>query len=276
MTKVSEAQQLEKLLFQCSQGDRAAAREFIRKLSEISVVVPERFQEKALSDAPNYPNDFFNLLGIKDQERNTIPVFSREELLALWSGLELSFKIIQFQDLLAMTPEDWWITLNPGQDVEKDFSPWEIKKLSEGPAAEEELLEDLLTQFEQDPLALSPINPDQHRPLVEGLLTLAHKFSQINKITLVRSGGEDASEDSGRTIIAVVLESDNTDITPIKQELKPLCELQLGTEQTFQILWIKPEEQLQQKLIANFEPIFLKKTKLPILTRLQNIFRGDL
>ncbi len=276
MTKVSEAQQLEKLLFQSSQGDAVAAREFLQKLSDVSVIVPERFQQKPLSDAPNYPNEFFNLLGIKDQERNTIPIFSREELLAIWSGLELSFRVIQFQDLLAMTPDNWWIVLNPGQEVEKEFSPWEIKKLSEGPAAVEELLEDLLVQFEQDPLALSPINPDEHRQLREDLLKLAHKFSQINKITLVRSAADAESENSGRILIAVLLDADNTDISIIKQELKPLCELQLGAEPAFQILWIKPEDQLQQKLVESFEPIFLKKTNIPLIKRLKNIFSGDL
>jgi len=138
---------------QALDGVPASTKAFLEAFLITEVFVPTRKQQHPLSDSPNYPNDFFELLAVKDKERTIIPTFSRMELIKEWCGNELLYRKVSTKNLIERTPEEWWLILNPGLEIEKEFSPWEISQLRLGTEGVSDIVSDLADESE-------PIEPE--------------------------------------------------------------------------------------------------------------------
>src|SRR5262245_14534021 len=103
-----------------SDGDENAARSFYSLYLTHNFIVPERYQDYQLNHVPSYPNDFVNVLGVQSDSRVIVPAFTDLALLKDWCHQELRYKELTGSKLLELMPADWWICINPGDEVEKE------------------------------------------------------------------------------------------------------------------------------------------------------------
>jgi len=184
-------------------GDREAALLFFRAFLAGPLYVPERYQAHKLSDAPRYPSDLFNLLGLQDRERVIIPVFSRAEMIIQWCGNELSHTCLSGQALLERLPDEWWLCLNPGGEIEKEFSPWEARLLKKGPESIPEILEDLLQDTEPVPLNIETVSGEEMPELKKALQEAAGSLPGIEALYLLRENFTSPESDEVQTRLLI-------------------------------------------------------------------------
>lgn len=185
---------LESSLLPALEGDRVAARSFFEAFLRDALFVPERRQAQKMSDEPRYPDEFLNILGIRDKERVLVPAFSRRELIADWCGSELATRSMSGAELLKLLPQDWWVCVNPGAEVEKEISPWEIDQLKEGSAGIPAILDEIYQDTIVEPLEVQAVEAHEYPQLHEQLRSFAEKNALIHKMYLIRQSGKDAEE----------------------------------------------------------------------------------
>ncbi|NDC38003.1 MAG: hypothetical protein EBZ48_08115 [Proteobacteria bacterium] len=185
------SQALEQLLTSALDGGRDAVESFYSRLLGSGVFVPRRFQAMPLSDSPAYPNDLLDILGVQDKQRVVIPIFTRAELVQEWSGTSLAVRELAFPDLLGLVPEEWWVVLNPGCEVEKEFSPWELQQLKHGREALPMLVEESVFDESERGLNFSEA-PMEFAELRERLVQFATSTPRIEALYLLqRDRGEE-------------------------------------------------------------------------------------
>ena len=82
-----------------------------------------------------------NFLTILHEAEECIPIFSEKEFVAAWAGYEMPLECQEFKSLLWLISNDTWMHLNPGQDVGKELTAWELSLLRKGPEAVPELVD---------------------------------------------------------------------------------------------------------------------------------------
>ena len=185
---------LEQFLLPALEGDRVAAQSFFEAFLREPLFIPERRQAQKMSDMPQYPDEFLNILGVQDKERVLVPAFSRKELIIEWCGSELAVRSIRGADLLKLMPEEWWICINPAGEIEKEISPWEIDQLKEGVAGIAAVLDEIYQEIIVEPLEVQAVEAPEYPALHSELLSFAEKTPAICNMYLIRQSGKDADE----------------------------------------------------------------------------------
>jgi len=206
---------LEDAIADASQGKVEFIKTFFRALIAGPLFVPERYQKQKLSYSPNYPNDFVTIMGIQDGERVVIPAFSNPELIQAWAGEEFTFRKLSGEDLLKIIPEDWWLCINPGQEFDKELSPWEISKLKSGEAAFAEIISEITSEDTATSLEISHLAPEEYPELRQTLIAFAEKEAEINAIYIAKEK-ENILEDSKMETILIGVELVNVDSKQIE------------------------------------------------------------
>ena len=197
----SPAEQLEQRLQTAALGSKQAARLFFESLLTFPLFVPERYQAQPLSNAPSYPNDFVSILGVQDRDRAAVPAFTRKEHVLEWCGAELECKQLTGEELFALVPQGWWLVLNPGRDVEKEFSPWEIAELRNGTEGIAAVLEEIFAEDIIETLDVKPVSESGCPALCAALRRAAEADSSISAIRLFREEGKDADGNPAAQIL---------------------------------------------------------------------------
>lgn len=146
---MSESSNLIELLDHASLGKADRIREFLKELLKSQVFIPlspktkndlEPFEVKIGENTA----EALGYLHVEHEGRKLIPIFSEQAFLNAWSPkAELASVKKEFAKLLLGIGSESWIHLNPGQNVGKEFSPWEIGLLKGGEEAIEELVNEL-------------------------------------------------------------------------------------------------------------------------------------
>jgi len=178
------------LLAAAAAGDSAAVRRFYTALIAGPLFVPERQQERPLTDSPRYPNDFVNILGVQDRERVVVPVFSDASLIEQWCGVQLRYRSMSGTQLFQLLPDGWWLTINPGAEVEKEISPWEVDLLRGGTASIGALAEELEAERASSTVQLQVPGPDEYAGLREALAVIAPTLPELKHLFLLREVGQ--------------------------------------------------------------------------------------
>ena len=213
---------LEESLEDAFAGRASAIESFFSAFIDGPLYVPRRYQTQPMSDSPTYPNDFVDVLGIQDDDRVVVPVFSNPEAIESWCGNKLNFRPLSGQETASTTPEDWWLVVNPGSDVEKELSPWEVVRLKDGKTAIPELLSEAMADVAVNPMHIRPLADDEHQELLTGLTDHAKADERITAIyTLVEAADEPAEESISTLLIGIVLKSDvpGGDFSTIQDEI---------------------------------------------------------
>ena len=104
-----------------------------------------------------------------------------------WCGKKLSYKEFRDSLLFKAIPEKWWGYLNPGTDLEREISPWEVERLASGRSSIPELLEEALGLRQGDLLTIKPLEgfeklEESIRTFASGEEVLAQAYGALEEI----------------------------------------------------------------------------------------------
>lgn len=197
---------LEELMARAQAGERQAAKCFYELLLKSEVYTAERFQTVSPSHQPEYPNDFFNHLAVKGKEDTVyVPFFSQREFALEWFETELKLRSSSTAELLKAIPADWHLLFNPGQEIEKDFTPWEIGQLNQGVESVDEILDELFEESELKPLNIEVPAANDYPTLIEELRKFATDRPRISMIHVVKENlaKPETGEYQSRAIVGI-------------------------------------------------------------------------
>lgn len=258
------------------EGSQACIKSFFELFLVSTLYVPERFQDQPMSDQPEYPNDFFNLLGVQDSAKSCIPCFSSPDLIVDWCGEELKHKEISGSDLVSRAPENWWIVLNPGEEIEKEFSPWEIERLNQGSENIPELVEEILPNDQVEPLSIQPLEPDSYPKLKEKLIKLAESTEAVSGIYMVKEIiVQDDDSVNERLLFGIKFSNTEEQDPPKNLEIfSSLIEQELIGDLPF-TMYSNSDNQTSIKigLLEQFEPIYLRKSSTKHSEKILGFFK---
>ena len=206
---------LEQSMQEALAGSFEAGRRFFLAFLQGPIYVPERRQIHPLTEAPSYPNDFVNILGIQDKERAVVPAFSRLEHVEQWFGGNLECKTLSGLELIKLVPADWWICFNPGREVEKEISPWEIDQLRGGEEGIGAVLAEIFLTGPAQTLSVRTLRDNEHAAVRAALKSLADARPEISSIYLLIEEGRDADENPIETLL-IGLEIDSSNLRVVE------------------------------------------------------------
>lgn len=179
---------LTQALLLAASGEQQEGELFYRGFINGPLFVPKRHQAQSLSDAPLYPSDLVYILGIQDSERVVAPVFTEPHFISEWCGLELDFSEFSGERFVTAVPEGWWAIINPGQEISKELSPWELSKLSRVGDIPE-LLEELYSSSSPETLEIAPVSEADYPKVFQALLSAIKEDKTVLRATLLQEGG---------------------------------------------------------------------------------------
>ena len=207
-----ENERLEALMDAASRESMEAARDFFEELLKAELFVPSRFQEQPLSDAPEYPNPFFNLLGVQAPDAVFIPVFTCTDYLEDWAGMPMAAEKITGAKLVEKVPEEWWVTINPDQEVGKELSPWEIDLLRGG---EIDAIIEELESCNSEPVTFTATEDSEEVELKQLLRQIAEQQEEVVRLYLAKCVSED---DSFNLMLGIECDKPRSDMLRYKFE----------------------------------------------------------
>jgi hypothetical protein len=204
---VDSSLELEQSMLAALDGSREAAFSFYQLLSTAKLHVFERNQAQLLSHQPQYPNTMMNVLAMQTEEHVIVPVFTSEAHAKEWCDLDLKRRLLSVAELRQIIPTDWWLCVNPGQEVEKEISPWELEQLRDGKNGISAILEELFAQFKADSLNLRALKEGEYTGLRRALNEFAKDSGDIQEIYALVDEGRSADDLPVNTVLLGVVMS---------------------------------------------------------------------
>lgn len=228
---------IEQLMLAALQGEQDAAATFYRLFLRSELFVLYRSQEQKLQQQPIYPNQFFNIMAVQDGDKVIVPTFTTEELISTWCAEKLRTRALSCTDLLQLLPEDWYICLNPGSAVEKEFTPWEIAKLKQGQGNVAEVVEELYLKEAIEVLEVTAANQQDHQALIASLKQAAPNYTEVRRLFLACENGRDIDNRPTSTLLLGIeaLCKDPARLEKIKDELSSSARLSLIGDQEIKV-----------------------------------------
>ena len=208
-----DADPIADLLIKASEDSSADTLEaFYEELINGRFFVPERQQEHQLTNQPDYPNGFLNILGIQNKDSVFVPMFSTEARVREWSGHDIQLRSLKLAELIDLLPAGWWLILNPGSEGEKDFSPWEIDLLKGGVANIPALVDELLVEDVIEDIELHAVEPEQHADLKSALIDAAKKTQEVVALYLLKETGKTVSaKEMSSLVLGILISQESAD-----------------------------------------------------------------
>ena len=184
----SEMPDLDVLIERAFTGDRSAATFFFEQMLDTQLLVPERYSNPPVKkdEEVNYPHLFLNILGYLDSERVCVPAFTQADHASSFVSPAPRCRAIRGSELLTLVPDDWWIIVNPTQEVAKELSPWEIALLRQGRESIAEIVAEVFTHDTPTPLRVTTPNDDEFDNLRKALTEHCATDKRIRKLFLLQ------------------------------------------------------------------------------------------
>jgi hypothetical protein len=216
-----------------------------------------------LSDQPTYPNEFFTLLGIQDTERVVVPAFSSPDLIEEWCGNEMSYRALEGQRVFELMPEDWWISFNPGSELGKDLSPWEIDQLRGGEQNIDAVVAENLVDDDIEALKVDPLEEDELPELRTALSEAAKSVSDVEALYLLKETALTQEGDNIETVLLgiEIYENSSSETSEVEQTLRPVAEQGLiGYGRLRVLCGKKGQDGFTLGIFKNIEPFYRGST----------------
>lgn len=183
---MSKNRKIEKLLDRAERGELAAAKEFYAEMLEAEVWVPLRpgFAKMTEEEAKDIKSlERFALVDF--QRRRILPIFTSRIAFLAWTE-EQEIEAIEkgFRSLLWILGEEIWVHLNPGQEVGKEFSPWELEALKGGKEGIPDLVEELLSEQQAVEIEVDA-GSSQFPVLKKKIATVLEAYPQVSEAFLI-------------------------------------------------------------------------------------------
>ena len=167
-------------------GDREAIASFYLALLNGPLYSIKRQQAQPVSNSPKYPSDLFPFLAVQDQAKVVLPIFSRPQKIFEWSSQEFAWQETSAKQLFQLIPADWYICVNPGSDVEKELTPWEIQELNSGPESIAGLVEEIASAEDLSDASVSLVSENEYQELKQALKECAKGHPELLSMQLMR------------------------------------------------------------------------------------------
>lgn len=220
---------IEENALKAAEGEAAALALMLRGILDGPLYVPNRRQSSELTFKPKYPNELVSIMGVDDRERVVTPVFSRPAFIVEWCGQQLAYSRHTFQSLASVLPAGWWLTINPGQDIEKEISPWEIEKLREGERAIPEVIDELSRETSIDQ-SIEIRSPDgRYKELQSALSDAARANPKIISLYLAVESSQTIEQKERETLLVGIECSalNQNELEAIKIDFEKISDLHL-------------------------------------------------
>ena len=212
-------------------GDRQAAGDFFLSILNAALFVPLRSQDMNVGAAASHGDFFPDILKVQDDTRNVAPAFLSASDLEKWCGAVSSFRTFTLGSLISVLPEEWWVCLNPGGEVEKEFSPWELQLLKKGPEAVPEILCDLFDQISDTVLEAVEVREYEYPLLKSALSERAGSISGVIGLYLLMSRGSRPSILIG----TLISNSAQSEAAKIREEISDTAQKALIGDNSFRV-----------------------------------------
>lgn len=215
---------LKSALINAANGGVNEINNFFNELFNVKLFVPKRHQSTNLSNQADYPNDLVHLMGIKvNSESNVIPVFSKVAYIEEWSGNPFAYYELDISELCNKVPENWSIIINPGLDVEKELSPFEINELKRGKAGLDVVIAENLTEAKNtEAIEVLPEYLKEKESLLNKIIKFAQSNSNINEIYSLKEINN--TQDSEKYLFGIETVNNFTDEENLKSEFNLILE----------------------------------------------------
>lgn len=183
---------LDELLDKAAEGTDEARENFYFALLDASVFLPVRGDDTAVSAAQiTIGTNSLAALGVilaNHDGKEVVPVFSSADHLKSWLESEdAKFETLPFVTLLKLVNDSQWLHLNPGQDVGKLFSPWEIQQLRGGPEAIAELAKEI-GEGDDGAASIARPNDEEFAGFYRALRVICEAYEEVNEAFVVQVG----------------------------------------------------------------------------------------
>jgi hypothetical protein len=190
-----------RLMEESTSGDRSTLESFYTEFLECDFIIIKRASQAASPREPRYPTEFFPFLGIRGGDKTWLPIFTGPVALNEWSTQEMESQTITGREVLERIPNEWWLALNPGSEISKEFSPWEISTLRSGPdgikAAAEDQMPSLVLEQEYSDLKESEF---------PGVSTAIKEIgAEHPSISFIKAAKETSVDSDGKAVTEKVL-----------------------------------------------------------------------
>ena len=140
--------ELTKLIQVAADGEETELRRFFEALlsSSVFVVMKVGFTRDSVNRAPVIGESHLAALGfltVQYEGVEALPIFTEEAFANHWTEAEVPVERKDFATLLNLVGNSW-MYLNPGQEVGKEITSWEIEQLRRGVAAVPDLVQELI------------------------------------------------------------------------------------------------------------------------------------
>jgi hypothetical protein len=257
-------------------GRRDAVETFFQALFDGPVYIPRRYQSQPMSDSPDYPGDFVDVLGITDDDRVIVPVFSNPDGIEEWCGNPLQWRCMNGIEAAKVIPDDWWVVINPGSEIEKELSPWEIERLREGKEALLELVTEALSDKDVDPMHVRPCGSDEFEAPLNSLRNYIENDTRFN--TLYALVEENAAADGSAVatlLIGIAVSNDVPGATfaTVQDELDALiAPFMIGGQPKKIFIGYDVNKSVMLGIFKGSEPLYQRSTKASEGSLLKKIF----
>lgn len=194
--ELSPEQQLTMVLLDAADGRPSAIEAFFDILLRSTVYVPIKAQtisspENGLKEIGGKGAGTTNFASVDYMGNQCIPIFSEERFVEDWSEADFTCIKKEFKVLLQLLGDEMWLYINPGQDVGKELTEWEIERLRKGPDA----IPELAAALNESPIGEIEVNTNSQAfpKLYEKLLPVFQVYSELEEafIVSVKEGGDE-------------------------------------------------------------------------------------
>ncbi len=268
--------EIESLMSLALEGDKDAGRQFYTALLQTTLFVPDRAQNFPLTESPEYPTDLVHVLGIQDKDRVVVPAFLQPEHVREWFKNELNVSEMSCERLLRSIPDGWWLVINPGLDVEKECSPWEIERLREGPQAIEEVLEEAFATEPIEMLDVRPLDESIYPTLIAKLQEYGQAHAWVRALYVLEEQGRDVEGQ----VISTILIGAHVDLTQlqnfesIRDEIQNIAHHELiGNSRARVVVGDTVEHHVSLGVFHGMTPLYSGKNEPGLLSKLASLFK---
>jgi hypothetical protein len=251
-------------------GDRAAFMSFLRSFVRTDLIVPDSNQPFPLSGQASPPSPFFPFLAFNEDDQTLIPCFEEDAQIGSWSGTSLTFRRIPSTQLLQLVPDTWGLIFNPGSDIEKIFTPWEIGLLRDGSESSfEEIASELFDPPPEEFLSISPVSSLEYPQLLETFIDFCSAQVSVCEGWILEVVTPSEELEKSEIFAGVSLSRENSAVTPMtepialrKQLSDTLGPSMIGRGTLRVTIMNETKENLIDSLLRAHPPVYSRKNRV--------------
>jgi hypothetical protein len=178
----------------------------------------------------------------------------------LWCSRQLNHSVVFFKSLLQSVPNDWWLCLNPGSDLEKEFSPWEISLLKQGLDALPEIIADWQDQQENRSANVEPLSTDKYPLVIKCLKDFGNVEKRVRAISALLETSQTEDGESRSILIGCELAKvTETELIELTDRLNSVLRLTTIGEDPFRVFTSSDEHPDPFFSIFNYIPAVFER-----------------